>query len=349
MTTKVSPALQTFNDNKNYLINSNFDIWQRGVTSTLNDYLADRWRDGGTNVGSAVKTVTRETFALGQTDVPNNPKYYHKTNITVASTGVGGHTNFQQRLENVEALAGESITTSFWAKADTNKNIAMEYDQSFGTGGTPSATVVGIGVATFNLTTSWQKFTVTTSLPSISGKTLGTDGNDFLRFRIWYDAGSDYDARSNSLGHQTGIFEVAQFKLEKGATATKYENIPRAEELALCQRFFEKSYNIETPVGSITLDGITYFRQDRISTSNASTRQTNAQTAFKAVKRAIPTMTGYNCDTGTAGQVRTTADDNYTIDAFANVGVHGFPSIDTIASVDANKTFQLHWTADAEL
>jgi len=346
MTTKVSPALQTFNAGKNILINSNFDIWQRGVTSTANGYTCDKWKDANSG---GTKIITRETFTLGQTDVPNNPKYFHRTDITIATTEINEHINFQQRIESVEELAGESITASFWAKANTTKDIAFEMSQSFGTGGSPSASVNEIAVTTISLTSSWQKFEINATIPSISGKTLGTDNNNFLRLRLWYAAGSNFDARTNSLGHQTGTFDVAQLKLEKGATATPYANRPIAEELALCQRYFEKSYNLETPVGSITLEGILYFRQDRISTTNASARQTNAQTNFKVTKRAIPTMIGYNCDTGTAGQVRTTADDNYTIDAFVGVGQHGFPSLDTTASVDANKTFQLHWTADAEL
>jgi len=346
MTTKVSPALQTFNDNGNYYINGNFDIWQRGITSSLTGYLSDRWKDGGSGV---TKTSSRETFSLGQTDVPNNPKYYHRTIITVAGVAAGDNTNFHQRVEGVKVLADETITASFWVKADSSKNMAVDFTQYFGTGGSPSTTNHGIGVTTLNLTTSWQKITITVSVPSISGKTLGTDGNDYFRMMLWYDAGSTYDARTNSLGHQTGTFDVAQFKIEKGSIATSFENRPIAEELALCQRFFEKSYGIETPVGTITLDGILYFRQDRIGTSNTLTRQTNGQTNFKTTKRAIPTMTGYNPDTGTAGEVRTTADDNFTIDGFVGVGQNGFPSIDTSAAADANKTFQLHWTADAEL
>ena len=33
----------------------------------------------------------------------------------------------------------------------------------------------------------------------ISGKTIGTDNNDYLGFVIWFDAGSNYDSRTNSL------------------------------------------------------------------------------------------------------------------------------------------------------
>ena len=91
---------------------------------------------------------------------------------------VGSTNNVQkyQHIENVTKLAGKTVTLSFWAKADATKNIAIEFGQKFGTGGSPSAELLGIGSQLVALTTIWQKKTITVTLPSIVGKTLGTDG-----------------------------------------------------------------------------------------------------------------------------------------------------------------------------
>ena len=220
---------------RNKLINGNFDIWQRGTSQTSTGYgSADRWRCG--NSGST-KTASQQTFALGQTDVPNNPKYFMR-HVVTSSAGASSFTSMQQYIEGVETLSGRTATLSFWAKADASKNIAVEFYQGFGTGGSPSAAVSGIDSQLVALTTSWTKYTITVDLPSVSGKTLGTDGNDWVGVFFWFDAGSTFDARAANLGQQSGTFDIAQVQLEEGAAATPFEQRPIGMELSLCQRYY---------------------------------------------------------------------------------------------------------------
>ena len=55
---------------KNRIINGNFDVWQRATSQTSSGYGSDdRWTNS--NTGST-KTHSRQTFDLGQTDVPGN-------------------------------------------------------------------------------------------------------------------------------------------------------------------------------------------------------------------------------------------------------------------------------------
>ena len=222
--------------NRNKIINGNFDVWQRGTSGT-SGHVADRWVNA---INGTTQTQTQKLFSLGQTDVPNEPRYY----VECAVTSVAGAPNaaiLWQTIEGVRTFAGQTVTVSFWAKADASKDIAVEFDQYFGTGGSPSSAVTSIGVTTCSLTTSWQKFTVTANIPSISGKTIGTAGNDFLRLNLWFDAGSDYNARTNSLGQQSGTFDIAQVQLEAGDTATPFEHRSYGQELALCQRYYATS------------------------------------------------------------------------------------------------------------
>ena len=237
MTTAASLAsyASSFPSFRNRIINGNFDIWQRGTSQTTSDYgSVDRWRP--THVGST-KTASQQAFTLGQTDVPGNPKYYLR-HVVSSVAGSGNFCLIIHKIEGVTTLAGQTATLSFWAKADSNKNIATEFLQYFGTGGSPSALVNTIGVTTHNLTTSWQKFTATVAVPSISGKTLGSNGDDRLELNFWFETGSDFSSRTNSLGNQSGTFDIAQVQLEEGPVATEFEHRPLSVELAMCQRYY---------------------------------------------------------------------------------------------------------------
>ena len=223
---------------RNKIINGNFDIWQRGASQTNSGYgSADRWEN--ISVGST-KTASQQAFALGQTDVPNNPKYFMR-HVVTSVAGAGNVVFARHKVENVETLSGKTVTLSFWAKADASKNIAISLSQYFGSGGSPSEHLTGIGSQLIALTTSWEKHTVTVDLPSVSGKTLGTNNNDFLGIYFWFDAGSDFNDRSANLGQQSGTFDIAQVQLEEGAAATPFEMRPYTIEQQLCYRYYQHS------------------------------------------------------------------------------------------------------------
>lgn len=256
---------------RNRIINGNFDFWQRGTSATgVSDgqLVADRFITG--RAGSTAD-VSRQSFTLGQTDVPGEPTYYHRT-VVSSVAGASNYGILQQKIESVRTLAGQTVTLSFWAKADASKNMAVEFVQNFGTGGSPSSSVLGIGVTTCALTTSWQKRTVTVALPSISGKALGSDNNDLIHIVFWLDAGSNLDSRTNSLGQQSGTFDIAQVQLEAGSTATPFEVRPHGVELALCQRYYQT--------------GIMRLRATLFSGTIEATNQ------LPVSMRATPTVTG---------------------------------------------------------
>lgn len=225
---------------ENLLINGGFDIWQRGTSQTGYGYGSDdRWFNAFSGAGIA-RTHSRQAFTPGQTDVPGNPAYFSRTVISAAGSASTDFCQKNQKIEGVRTAAGSKVTLSFWAKADAAKNIAIDLYQDFGSGGTPSGAVTGIGGQLVALGTSWQKFEITIDVPSISGKTIGSD--DFLCVVFWFDAGSSYDSRlGGGLGHQTGTFDLANVKLEAGEVATPFVRRPIAEELALCRRYFMKN------------------------------------------------------------------------------------------------------------
>lgn len=229
---------------RNKVINGNFDIFQRGsslASGTGERYLADRffvYSVGTTYTNSA------QGFSI-QSEVPKARNFLRTAVSSVA--GAGNLALLRTKIEDVRTLAGKKATISFWAKADAAKTIAVDFDQQYGTGGTPSPYNV-FGLKKFTLGTVWTKFTYTTDVPSVAGKTLGTNGNSYLMFNVWFDAGTDWAARTDSLGHQSGTFDVAQIQIEEGSVATEFEDRPLGLEFDLCRRFARRVGNIALPL-----------------------------------------------------------------------------------------------------
>jgi hypothetical protein len=222
---------------KSLLINGGFDVWQRGTSQTTSGYGSDdRWNNVS---GGSTKVASQQTFALGQTDVAGNPKHYSRTVVT----SVAGATNLvlkSQPIEDVTKTSGKTVTLTFWAKADAGKDIALELVQGFGTGGSPSS-LVFVTPQTVTLTTSWVKHSLTFVVPSVAGKTLGTNGDDKLNVNFWFEAGSSHDARTNSLGQQSGTFDIARVSVCEGdvtALDDPFEERSIGYEAALCQRYY---------------------------------------------------------------------------------------------------------------
>ena len=254
---------------KNHIINGNFDIWQYGVSQTTNGYGSDdRWFNGNN-----FSTKTHSQVACTDTErALFNSSTFSRTVVTSVA-GIGNYAIKRTPIEDVTKLAGKTITVSFWAKADSNKNIWLEFKQNFGTGGSPTAQVNGIYGQAIALTSIWQKKTITLTLPSIVGKTLGTDGvhTSSTEVQFWFDVGSASTGRIPTGIQQSGTFDIAQVQLEEGSVATPFENRPYGLELSLCQRYYE------------ILTNSIYF-------ANAATGNIRWSGQWKISKRVLPTL-----------------------------------------------------------
>lgn len=254
---------------RNAIINGSFDIWQRG-TSFSNPgntaYTADRWTHVFNGTG-ATRVFSRQTFTLGQTDVPGEPTYFFRFNQSVAGSG-GTFNVLSQRVEGVRTFAGQQVTLSFWAKAAASITMpSIQLEQSFGTGGSPSSTVFSLLIGNLVIGTSWTKYAYTITLPSISGKTLGSDNNDQLIVSLALPTNTTF------------TFDIAQVQLEAGPVATPFERRPIGTELALCQRYY---YSVSTA-------GVSYpFRAVNWSAGNNSA---HIGSIHPVVMRAFPTGT----------------------------------------------------------
>jgi hypothetical protein len=298
---------------ENILINGGFDVWQRGTSQTSSGYGSDdRWDNGN---GVSTKTNSRQSFTVGQTDVPNNPEYYSRTVVT-SVVGADNYVIKRQFIEGVTKSSGQTFTLSFYAKADASKNIAIEGQQFFGTGGSPSAPVYSIDVQTISLTTSWAKYTVNMTFPSVSGKTLGTNDNSSFAISFWFDAGSSYNSRTNSLGQQSGTFDIAQVKLEQGSTATDWVYEDYGTTLAKCQRYYytsQRRISGYAVVGSVGVAANISMDMRTVPTGTITPTGTDVNVASDTIVIQTTSNSFINCNPSATGMLK--ADRIFTLDA----------------------------------
>jgi len=209
---------------------------QRSFTSsTTYGYGFDRWINslGG---GTGTATYTAQTFTAGAAPVAGYEGKNFIRCVTTGQTAAGTFSIFQQQIEDVRTLAGQTATISFWAKAATGTpKIYAELEQSFGSGGSASVQVgsqVTIG-------TSWARYSVTVNVPSIAGKTIGGADNALGAY-LWVSAGTTFNSRTSSLGIQSNTFDVWGVQVEAGSVATPFQTATGTfqGELAACQRYY---------------------------------------------------------------------------------------------------------------
>lgn len=297
----ISASSGGFAAGKNAIINGDFRFNQRGFTTstTSGTYGFDRWLQQNSD---GTVTYTPQTFTPGTAPVSG----YEGTRFAqLAVTGQTLTTAFavlSQRIESVRTLAGQTATFSFWAKANTGTpKINIVVSQVFGSGGSPSATVATIGTVK-TITTSWARYEFTISVPSISGKTIGTTQNsDYLDLQIVVSGGSATNGAT--VGLQNNTFQIWGVQAESNLSATSFQTASGsiAGELALCQRYYQKSYQQITAVPTnSTTQGMIFAP----ATTVTNTSYYN-NVALQVTMRAEPTVTIYSFASSTAGAVST--------------------------------------------
>ena len=215
-------AIPAFIAGKNKVINGDFGIWQRGTSFSTDGYTADRF---AMRLSGGTATTTRQSFTVGQTDVPNNPTYFARLDVTTGDNNC----RIETILEDVTLSSGQTFTLSFWAKGTNPAGGSMEIfsRQEFGSGG---STAVATSQGTITLTASWQRFTKTFTYASVSGKTIGAN-NAY---------GFDIRQPSADTGAAAWTLDISNVQLENGSVATPFTTATGTiqGELAACQRYF---------------------------------------------------------------------------------------------------------------
>ena len=254
--TNVQTALDTIaqqaGTNPNMLINGGFDIWQRGTSFTQgNAYTVDRF----ILIPLTGTITTTQTTAYA---VSIGASYVARINGTANTYYV------ETPMETPADYAGQTFTHSFWLKI-----VSGGLSTSFPVN--TNSTVFGVDYQPTGETRAngWVRYSATvTYAEAISSN---------ISFRIDFTAGSDV--------------YLGNCKLERGSVATPFESRPIAEELALCQRYYQD-------IGSHSMKGKGVSTFSLEATRNLTTTMRTAPamsfTASLGTNHAVSPMSGGN-------------------------------------------------------
>ena len=219
----------------NPVINSCFDIWQRGtsisVAASTNVYTADRWY---TSVASSQACTVSRQVTNDSTNLPNiqYAMRFQRNSGQTGTTPVGLYNSFE--TTNSIPFAGKTITYSFYARGgatflSSGATLTAAFttgtgtDQNAGTGYTGGATPLYSNPA---ITATWQRFSYTITLSA----TL-TELAPFFVIGFAGTAGA------------TDFVEITGVQIDIGSVAlpVRRNGATIQGELAACQRYYYRT------------------------------------------------------------------------------------------------------------
>jgi len=254
---------------RNRIINGAMVIDQRNAGASVaynaeTKYSLDRW-NLRYNGGSGLATATVQQSSSAPAGFKNSLLLTVGTAKTPAS---GNRFNLEQAIEanNITDLMfgtsnAQTVTVSFWVKSSLTGSFGFVLgnlnDRAY--------------CATYTITAAntWEYKTIT--IPGCTDGTWNTTGTSGGIYLHW-DLGNGSDVRGTAGSWNSGQFlgvtgttnvvattgatwSVTGLQLEVGTAATAFERRPFTTELQLCQRYFEKSYDIGVVPGTTAVNG----------------------------------------------------------------------------------------------
>jgi hypothetical protein len=278
--------------NRNMIINGAMQVAQRGTSSTSTNYqTVDRWRNG---FGGVTLTQSQEDLTSGE-PFDQGFRSFLRLTQSGSSSAATDYAQISQRIEGLNAAtsgwnyksSGGHVVYSFWVRSSLAGTyyIYMQTRSSSGDG--------YINVPFTVAANTWTK--VTASIAGNSSLNIDNDNTAGIEFRIvpyygtnytgstlpsntWYydtSSGELPDYAQNWCGTSGATFDVTGVQLEVGDTATPFEHRSYGDELAKCQRYYEK----------IFLDD-----QYRLNGVAWSTESQNISLPFTVTKRGPPSI-----------------------------------------------------------
>lgn len=336
---------------RNKIINGDMNIAQRGTSfaaATNGIYTADRWQY--LMAAGAVETVSQ------QADAPSNNEFQNSLRlaVTTADTSIaaGEFSGVRQHIEgyNARDLIGKTFTLSFWVRSSKTGVHCVAFRNS----GQDRAYVVEY---TVNAANTWEYKSVAVIGGLITAGTWNWTTGIGLTVNFATSAGSTYQTTAgawqtgnylatssqvNCLDTIGNIFAITGVQLEPGSVATPFEHRPYGAELALCQRYYCKTF----PQGVAPVQAVGNNNGALGGQSVTATNGPWVTWAFPVCMRTSPTVTTYSPRTADAGW-RDLANTVSNTVGTLNVGDCDAYIAGSAAATSAN--YFIHATATAEL
>lgn len=328
----------------NLIINGDFQVWQRGAggsyaanTITVGTWnVADRWKIAVYASSSAY--VSQQAGSLTNTYCAR----VGRTNGNSDTSAILLYTNLFPDM--VRGTASNYLTITFKARCGANYSptasaLGMTVytgtstsDQDGHNGAyTGTATVINSNVT---LTTSWQTFTLTSA--AAIGSTVTQICVNPSMTPTGTAGAADY-------------FEITDVQLEIGALATAFERKTFNEQLALCRKYYIKSFLYTTsPAQSVGID-TGEFIWAALQAGSGSFNQ-SPMYVFPTQMRTTPTITLYNPAAANAQMRNEASAQDGSSTNTDNLTAQGF-TVNGNNSATTSITFQygIHFQAEAEL
>lgn len=354
-------------ENKNKVINGSMIVDQRNggsaSTNISNHYTVDRFRIQSSNTDQLAATIQQNESSSG---APPGTGLTHvlKWTTTTPETAIESNEviRFQYHIEGQDlqdfcygTSSAKTVTVSFYVKTSVTGVYAFSIFRDESTD-----RIINRTYTVSN--TDWNRYTFTIAGDTASKISDGTASRWRMMFIL--ASGSDYTGSSHATwgnystayfagGHvQNGVcttnaatWELTGVQLEVGSVATDFEHKSFAEELALCQRYFEKSYDYGTAAGTATSAGS--LNNGGLTGVNNASHATRASIRYQVTKRASPTVTTFDL-AGNSGKCNFPDTSSNVTMTVLQAGFNGC-AVETAAVTTTDTRCYYHFTAESEL
>lgn len=349
---------------QNYLHNGGHEIWQRstsisGVSATR--VVADRWKFYASGGGACTIQRSTDVPLIGNSLFKSIYSQHADVVTADGSIGVSDIYAISQTIEGFDFanLRNQPCSLSFWVKATKVGVNCIGFSN-----GTNDRSYVA--EYTVNSTGTWEYKEIPINF-NYSGGTENYDNQAGMQVYWTLAAGSLYQTTAdswqngyfvatasqvNNLDSTSNDFRIAMCQLNVGTRAIPFRRCGRTfqEELGICRRYYEKSYDLGDGIGAISSNGRfinVYFSDNRLFVN----------IPYKVQKRVAPAagtaFQVYNPLTGSSASIRRyNSPDNITVDYTGIFSgewqASGYLERTGGSSFIANIGYVFHYAADAD-
>lgn len=277
----VLPPIKDKADTVNGFINGDFQIWQQGAGPFSSGYSADQLR-----IRSGVNSINRTSL-----NIPDTSQY----GALIAKTSTGSAI-VEQPIEaaNSTQYVGKEVTVSFYSE-----EVSGQLDD------------IDVSIYYAN---SEDDFSASTLIETVNIASPNDGARNSAHFAaLPANAANGIEVRFSFNVTSSTSMTLAEYKIEKGDTATGFVSRSKAEELADCQRYGFDAFGETTQTNSHF--GLGY---------SASTTNVRINVACPVTLRAVPTAistSGTIAAVGTTSQTISSASIVGAVSNNVNVGL----------------------------